>query len=274
MLGAHPGRDHSSGGAMHSTAGGPQHGMHGGAHGSSGLYGSSGSTGGKDFIEAPSRAQPSALSTMKLGPGVTLRQGAAEKSGPKRDGSHGQVTRSQYQQAAAVAKAQQEQKPKKPKAVAAVATPAAATAGAGTAAAAAAGAGTGGQESGAGVPGTDQQQQQPGSETSPPLSALLAVPLPAATAKGASATAKDSSATSASGPGALRPASPDVNLVLVTAPDWGSSGAGGFVPPVPVPVTKPGVKELKEECECWVKGLSDGACMVYWRAHMWRAVKY
>lgn len=66
-----------------------------------------GSSGSKDFIEVPSRAQPSALETLKPSSGVVLRSGAAVKQGPRPTPAPGQFTRAQYQTAAKAA-AQQE----------------------------------------------------------------------------------------------------------------------------------------------------------------------
>jgi hypothetical protein len=73
-----------------------------------------------EFIEAPSRAQPSALETLKPGTGVTLRAGAAAKQGPRPPPT---LARAAYQ-AAAKAALQQE----RAKAAAAAAAVAAAVA--------------------------------------------------------------------------------------------------------------------------------------------------
>jgi hypothetical protein len=69
--------------------------------------GGNSSTRVQDFVEVPSRAQPSALETLKPGVGVVLRAGAAVKQGPRTAPVAGQLTRTQYQQAAKTA-AQQE----------------------------------------------------------------------------------------------------------------------------------------------------------------------
>ncbi|KAF6258384.1 hypothetical protein COO60DRAFT_1701362 [Scenedesmus sp. NREL 46B-D3] len=49
-----------------------------------------------------------------------------------------------------------------------------------------------------------------------------------------------------------QPASPDVNLVLVSAADWGAVGSSGYIPPAgaPLAVHKPSNKQIEEECEC------------------------
>ncbi|WIA33807.1 hypothetical protein OEZ86_006917 [Tetradesmus obliquus] len=46
-----------------------------------------------------------------------------------------------------------------------------------------------------------------------------------------------------------RPASPDVNVVLVSAADWGAVGSNGYSAPpeAPVAVHKPSDKQIKEE---------------------------
>jgi hypothetical protein len=47
-----------------------------------------------------------------------------------------------------------------------------------------------------------------------------------------------------------RPASPDVNLVLVSAADWGAVGSSGYSAPADaLSVHKPSDKQIKEECE-------------------------
>jgi hypothetical protein len=48
-----------------------------------------------------------------------------------------------------------------------------------------------------------------------------------------------------------RPASPDVNLALVSAADWGAVGSSGYSPPAEAPLAlhKPSDKQIKEECE-------------------------
>jgi hypothetical protein len=48
-----------------------------------------------------------------------------------------------------------------------------------------------------------------------------------------------------------RPASPDVNLVLVSAADRGAVGSSGYSAPAeaPLAVHKPSDKQIKEECE-------------------------
>lgn len=46
-----------------------------------------------DFLEKPNEAQPSAMETMRMARGVTLRQGGATKAGPPRKSIPGQVTR-------------------------------------------------------------------------------------------------------------------------------------------------------------------------------------
>lgn len=50
-----------------------------------------------DFREAPTKTQPSAMDTMRLVPGVTLRAGAAAKAGPPRKIGTAHMTRDEYQ---------------------------------------------------------------------------------------------------------------------------------------------------------------------------------
>lgn len=49
-----------------------------------------------DFVEKPSEAQPSALETMKMSRGVTLKQGGALKAGPARLLMPGQMNKTEY----------------------------------------------------------------------------------------------------------------------------------------------------------------------------------
>jgi hypothetical protein len=65
-----------------------------------------------------------------------------------------------------------------------------------------------------------------------------------------------------------RPASPDVNLALVSAADWGAVGSSGYSPPceAALAVHKPSDKQIKEECELagaagWVVLCRTGGCM-------------
>ena len=57
-------------------------------------------------------------------------------------------------------------------------------------------------------------------------------------------------AAAAAAPMPQRPASPDVNLVLVSAADWGSAGNGGYVPADSPDIKRPDEKQIKEECRC------------------------
>lgn len=49
-----------------------------------------------DFVEKPSESQPSALETMHMSRGVTLKQGGASKAGPSRASVPGQMNKSEY----------------------------------------------------------------------------------------------------------------------------------------------------------------------------------
>lgn len=51
-----------------------------------------------DFVEKPSETQPSALETMKMARGVTLKQGGAQKAGPVRMTLPGQMNKTEYRQ--------------------------------------------------------------------------------------------------------------------------------------------------------------------------------
>lgn len=186
------------------------------------------STAGKDFIQTAAKTQPSALETIKLGAGVTLRSGPATKQGPRREGSQGQLTRQQFQQQAKASNG-------RPRPVARAA--ASSVAGDKPAAPSRAAPGSAHHPSAGGV-------ERVASATPAALLASLP-PSPPTPLLGATRKAADIT---------VRPVSPDVNLALVSAPDWGACGIGSYEPPEPMPHVKPaGIKDLAKEGEAAIR---------------------
>jgi hypothetical protein len=247
-----------------------------------------------DYKQTASQTQPPVLEALRPAAGVTLRAGAAAKPGPNRDLA-GHPTRTQYQQQAKAQNQQATRAVTAAAAAAAAAagSRAGARSVAGTVAgsasmrsssspgwgsnAGAAAASTSGRSSPA--PGLGGQAAAAAAAGAAASSSGRASPAPAAagdsrgglssagTASMLSSTAGAlSSAGQPLGAGSRaaaaaavqqRPASPDVNLVLVSAADWGAVGSSGYSPPpeAPVAVHKPTDKQIKEECE-WQQQLA------------------
>jgi hypothetical protein len=239
-----------------------------GGHRSStgGAAGAGGGAVRKDYVEAPSRAQPPALETLKPSLGVTLRVGASTKAGPKKDvAAPSSPTRAQFQ---LQVKAQRN--------TVGSAAPHLASSMGQQAGSRAGSANAGGakqqplqqQQGGSGDgPGGNKGRRSSISSTGGAAAAaasLFGRPGSGGAGGGGGGFANTTSTVNAA-LGGRWTVKPDIHLALTTASDWGNVTGGSYSPPPPLATVKPSVKQLKDEGE----GEAHADCTQE-HGHAWR----
>lgn len=189
-----------------------------------------------DYRKAPPKTQPSAMDTLTPVGGVTLRQGAATKSGPLKAQQQG-LTREAYQKQ--VARKAREEREERARAGSVLDGPMAATAqsamGPGLLRGAHSMVSGSGQASSAQAIVAAARAQIQEELSRDPLAAY----------EGMTNALKD--AQPRREPVDAKPPTPDMNLVLTGAGDWGMGGRGrGFEPAPSLPATKPTERQLTE----------------------------